>query len=145
MGTIVAHPDVSDAIRKVHDFLTVGAAAPLQEAGAAALALPQDYYEAMAIDYGKKRDRMLEILDASGVPYHKPAGAYYVMCEIDKFGFEDDVAFCRHLCEHVGVAAIPPSAFYHDPADGRALVRFAFCKDEVTLREAVKRLSKLSS
>jgi aminotransferase len=143
VGWAIAPARISAGIRKVHDFLTVGAAAPLQEAGALALALPDAYYRELAESYRKRRDRMVAILEASGFRVHRPAGAYYVMTEIGGLGWDDDVAFARHLVEEVGVAVVPGSSFYADPADGRRQVRFAFCKKDETLDEAARRLQRL--
>ena len=143
VGWAIAPPLLTAAIRKVHDFLTVGAAAPLQEAGALALALPEAYYVALAEAYTRRRDRLVPILQRAGFRTHLPRGAYYVMTEIDGLGWDDDVAFARHLVEQVGVAVVPGSSFYHDPSDGRRQVRFAFCKKDATLDEAERRLAKL--
>ena len=144
VGWTIAPPVVTSAIRKVHDFLTVGAAAPLQEAGALALALPDGYYRELAAAYARRRDRLVPILQRAGFRVHVPRGAYYVMTEIDGLGWEDDVAFARHLVEEVGVAVVPGSSFYRDPADGRRQVRFAFCKKDATLDEAERRLARLA-
>jgi aspartate/methionine/tyrosine aminotransferase len=143
VGWAIAPPVLSNAIRKVHDFLTVGAAAPLQEAGAVALELPASYYESLARGYDARRQRLVPILERAGFRVYRPRGAYYVMTEIDGLGWDDDVAFARHLVEEVGVAVVPGSSFYQDPAHGRRQVRFAFCKKEETLAEAERRLSKL--
>jgi aminotransferase len=143
VGWAIAPPTISDAIRKVHDFLTVGAAAPLQEAGALALALGEQYYTTLARDYAVRRDRLLGILEKTGFRLHRPRGAYYVMTEIDELGWDDDVAFARHLVEQIGVAVVPGSSFYNDPAAGRRQVRFAFCKRPETLDEAERRLQQL--
>ena len=143
VGWAIAPPPLTGAIRKVHDFLTVGAAAPLQEAGVLALDLPASYYEELARAYEKRRARLLGILDAVGFRVYRPRGAYYVMVEIDGLGWDDDVAFARHLVEEVGVAVVPGSSFYRDPAAGRRQVRFAFCKKESTLAEAEARLGRL--
>jgi len=143
VGWAIAPPLISNAIRKVHDFLTVGAAAPLQEAGAVALDLPASYYEALAQGYDVRRQRLIPILERAGFRVYRPRGAYYVMTEIDGLGWDDDVAFARHLIEEIGVAVVPGSSFYQDPAHGRRQVRFAFCKKEETLAEAERRLSKL--
>jgi aspartate/methionine/tyrosine aminotransferase len=143
VGWTIAPPVLTDAIRKVHDFLTVGAAAPLQEAGAVALALPASYYADLAAGYARRRDRLIGILERTGFRVHRPAGAYYVMTEIDGLGWDDDVAFVRHLVKEVGVAAVPGSSFYRDPADGSHQVRFAFCKRDETLDEAERRFSRL--
>jgi aminotransferase len=143
VGWAIAPPAVTDAIRKVHDFLTVGAPAPLQEAGAAALALPQEYYRRLAKGYVARRDRLLPVLRAAGFKAYVPRGAYYIMTDIDDFGFEDDVSFARHLVRDLGVAVVPGSSFYSDPADGSRQVRFAFCKRDATLDEAATRLRGL--
>jgi aminotransferase len=143
VGWAVAPPALTAAIRKVHDFLTVGAAAPLQEAGALALALPEEYYRGLAAAYAQRRARLLAILEQTGLRPHRPAGAYYVITETAGLGWDDDVAFARHLVEEVGVAVVPGSSFYQDPRDGRGQVRFAFCKKEETLAEAERRLSRL--
>lgn len=143
VGWAIAPATLTGAIRKVHDFLTVGAAAPLQEAGALALHLPDAYYVQLAEGYRRRRDRLVAILEAAGFRVYRPLGAYYVMTEIDALGWDDDVAFVRHLVEEVGVAAVPGSSFYNDPADGRRQVRFAFCKQDATLDEAERRLARL--
>jgi aspartate/methionine/tyrosine aminotransferase len=143
VGWAVAPPDVSVAIRKCHDFLTVGAAAPLQEAGAIALKFPKEYYEKLAGDYAQRRKRLLGILSNAGFKCFKPRGAYYIMTDIAAFGFPDDVAFAKHLVSEIGVAAVPGSSFYHNPADGRTQLRFTFCKTEKTFQAAEERLAKL--
>ncbi len=143
VGWAVAPPAITNAIRKVHDFLTVGAPAPLQEAGAAALGLPRGYYESLANGYRARRDRLIPALTEAGFRCFRPRGAYYVMTDISAFGFPDDVTFTKHLVKEVGVAAVPGSSFYNDPRDGANQVRFAFCKKDVTLDEAGKRLRKL--
>ena len=143
VGWAIAPPVLTAAIRKVHDFLTVGAAAPLQEAGALALALPDEYYRALASGYARRRDRLVPILQHAGFRTHVPRGAYYVMTEIDGLGWDDDVAFARHLVQDIGVAVVPGSSFYHEAADGRRQVRFAFCKKDATFDEAERRLAKL--
>jgi aspartate/methionine/tyrosine aminotransferase len=143
VGWAVAPPAITNAIRKVHDFLTVGAPAPLQEAGAAALGLPRSYYENLANGYRARRDRLMPALTEAGFRCFRPRGAYYVMTDISGFGIGDDVAFTRYLVKDIRVAAVPGSSFYHDPRDGAKQVRFAFCKRDVTLDEAGKRLRKL--
>ncbi len=143
VGWTVASAEITDAIRKVHDFLTVGAAAPLQEAGAAALQLPESYYEELARGYRERRDLLLEGLTDVGFRCFRPAGAYYVMTDISGFGWDDDTAFARHLVETIGVAAVPGSSFYADPDAGRQRLRFTFCKKRKTLDEAIRRLRKL--
>ena len=141
VGWTIAPSLLTDAIRKVHDFLTVGAAAPLQEAGALALELPASYYTSLAESYARRRDRLVPILERAGFRVYRPSGAYYAMTEIGGLGWDDDVAFARHLVEIVGVAVVPGSSFYNDPRDGRRQVRFAFCKKDATLDEAERRLA----
>ncbi len=143
VGWAIASPEITGAIRKVHDFLTVGAAAPLQQAGAVALRLPEGYYEKLAADYRVRRDRTLAILEEAGLACFKPAGAYYIMADISPFGFPDDVAFSRYLVKEIGVAVVPGSSFYSHPADGSQQVRFCFCKTDKTLDAAGQRLKKL--
>ena len=143
VGWAIAPPRISDAIRKVHDFLTVGAAAPLQQAGAAALGFPAAYYDKMKVDYLARRDRALDFLGAAGFTCYRPAGAYYIMTDISRFGAADDVAFARYLVEKIGVAVVPGSSFYSQPGGGAQQVRFTFCKTEQTLRAAADRLAVL--
>src|ERR1051325_5220387 len=143
VGWAVAPPAITDAIRKVHDFLTVGAPAPLQAAGAAALDLPPAYYQNLAEAYRKRRDKLVPILTEAGFRCFRPCGAYYVMTDISAFGYPDDVPFVKYLVKDIGVAAVPGSSFYRDPRDGSQQVRFAFCKKDETLDEAAKRLQKL--
>jgi aspartate/methionine/tyrosine aminotransferase len=145
VGWAIAPAEATSAIRKVHDFLTVGAAAPLQEAGAAALHFPQDYYDTLAREYTVRRDRLLEILTGAGFRCFKPRGAYYIMTDISAFGFPDDVAFAKYLVKEIGVAAVPGSSFYRDPADGHSHLRFTFCKTEKTFQAAAERLAKLKA
>jgi len=143
VGWAMAPPEITGAIRKVHDFLTVGAAAPLQEAGAAALRLPDSYYQKLAAAYRERRDKTLAMLAAAGFRCFTPEGAYYIMTDISSFGFPDDLAFTRHLIEQIGVAPVPGSSFYNDPRDGAQQVRFCFCKTDATLHAAAERLRKL--
>jgi aminotransferase len=143
VGWTISPPSLTGAIRKVHDFLTVGAAAPLQEAGAVALGLPDQYYDDLARSYQRRRDVLIEILERHRFICYKPSGAYYIMTDIGAFGFSDDVAFARHLVKDVGVAAVPGSSFYQDAAKGRTKLRFCFCKRDETLAEADRRLAKL--
>ncbi len=142
VGWAVATEEMANAIRKVHDFLTVGAAAPLQEAAAAALAFPESYYDKLAEDYRGRRDVLLESLKEAGFRCFTPDGAYYIMTDISRFGFSDDVTFARHLIETAGVAAVPGSSFYHQPEDGAQKLRFTFCKKRETLDAAGERLRK---
>jgi len=143
VGWAVAPPEITNAIRKVHDFLTVGAPAPLQEAGAAALGLPPSYYASLAEGYRKRRDRLVPVLEDLGFRCFQPRGAYYVMTDISAFGYPDDVAFTQYLVKEIGVAAVPGSSFYNDAGDGARQVRFAFCKRDETLDEAERRLRRL--
>jgi aspartate/methionine/tyrosine aminotransferase len=143
VGYVLAPPDITGAVRKVHDFLTVGAAAPLQRAGAYALGLPASYYEGLAGEYLRRRDMLLPILEETGFKLFRPDGAYYVMTDISAFGFRDDVEFTRHLIQKVGVACVPGSSFYSRPELGSQQVRFCFCKKDETLEEAAVRLRKL--
>jgi aspartate/methionine/tyrosine aminotransferase len=143
VGWTIAPAMITDAIRKVHDFLTVGAPAPLQEAGAVALNLPDTYYSQLAENYKTRRDHLMPALTEAGFRCFRPRGAYYVMTDISRFGFADDLAFTQHLVKDIGVAAVPGSSFYNDPRDGAKQVRFAFCKRDQTLDEAARRLRKL--
>ncbi|MGH9820460.1 MAG: pyridoxal phosphate-dependent aminotransferase, partial [Pyrinomonadaceae bacterium] len=144
VGYCIAPPDITSAIRKVHDFLTVGAANPLQHAGAYALSLPPSYYEELQRDYQKKRDFIVPVLQNAGFKCDTPEGAYYVMADISDFGFANDVEFTKHLIREVGVAVVPGSSFYHDPSLGSQMVRFCFCKKDQTLEAAAERLQKLA-
>ena len=143
VGYCIAPPDISGAIRKVHDFLTVGAAHPLQVAGAYALSLPESYYEGLKTEYLSKRDFIIPVLQNAGFKCDYPEGAYYVMCDISDFGFNDDVEFTRHLIREIGVAVVPGSSFYHDKSLGKNFVRFCFCKKDETLEAAAESLQKL--
>jgi aminotransferase len=144
VGWAVAPAQITDAIRKVHDFLTVGAPAPLQEAGAAALSLPAMYYHKLAEGYRTRRDHLIPALEAAGFRCFRPRGAYYVMTDISAFGFADDIAFAKYLVQDIGVACVPGSSFYRHPRDGAQQVRFAFCKLPETLDEAARRLKNLA-
>jgi aspartate/methionine/tyrosine aminotransferase len=144
VGYCIAPPELTGAIRKVHDFLTVGAAAPLQAAGAFALSLPPEYYDHLRSDYQARRDLLLPALEKAGLRTFRPDGAYYVMTDISEFGFPNDVEFARFLVREIGVSCVPGSSFYRDPADGAHLVRFCFCKRDETLLAAAERLQKLS-
>jgi aminotransferase len=140
VGYVLAPPTLTDAIRKVHDFLTVGAPAPLQAAGAVAMHLPGSYYETLCRQYQERRDFLLPALRDAGFFPSVPAGAYYIMCDISAFAFPSDVELARCLVEEIGLAAVPGSSFYHDPKDGRHLLRFAFPKRRETLERAQERL-----
>ena len=143
VGYCIAPPQITSAIRKVHDFLTVGAAAPLQAAGAYALSLPREYYDRLQAEYRTRRDLLLPVLENAGFGTFRPDGAYYIMTDISAFGFTDDVEFTRHLICEVGVACVPGSSFYSVPERGAQQVRFCFCKKDETLRLAAERLEKL--
>ena len=146
VGYCIASPEITSGVRKVHDFLTVGAAAPLQDAGAYALSeLGQDYYDHLQRDYQTRRDFLLPVLEQAGFKTFVPDGAYYIMTDISAFGFANDVEFTKHLIREVGVACVPGSSFYSNPADGAQQVRFCFCKKDETLESAAERLSKLRS
>jgi len=145
VGYAIAPPHITHAIRKMHDFLTVGAAAPLQQAGITALRLSDDYYCKLRDGYLARRDRLLEALADAGFRCFKPFGAYYIMTDISRFGFCNDLQFTRYLIEKIGVAAVPGSSFYNDRVIGSQQLRFTFCKKEATLDEAARRLKKLNS
>jgi len=145
VGWTIAPPVYTAAIRKVHDFLTVGAAAPLQAAGATAMALPPSYYDRLAVEYRERRDLLCSVLEKAGFGLRVPDGAYYVMCttgELDPG--RDDVAFARRLVSEVGVAAVPGSSFYAEPGQGADKIRFAFPKRLETLEAAAERLARLA-
>ncbi len=144
VGWVIAPAPLTSAIRKVHDFLTVGAAAPLQAAGAVALSLPDAYYAALAVDYRRRRDLLLPSLEEAGLRPFVPDGAYYVMVDIGAVTDEDDVTFARRLTADPGVASVPGSSFYSRPELGRTKVRFAFPKRDETLAEAARRLRQIA-
>jgi aspartate/methionine/tyrosine aminotransferase len=141
LGYVIASSKVIAGARKVHDFLTVGAAAPLQEAAVTALHFPVDYYQQLQADYTRRRDCFLGYLDQAGLRYTKPQGAYYVLVDISDFDFEDDTAFCVWMAKEIGVAAVPGSSFFRGPV--RHLIRLHFAKCEDTLAEAGRRLLRL--
>ncbi|HET9373149.1 MAG TPA: aminotransferase class I/II-fold pyridoxal phosphate-dependent enzyme, partial [Vicinamibacterales bacterium] len=143
VGWTIAPPDITGAIRKTHDFLTVGAAAPLQAASAAALALPASYFTELASGYRARRDRLMGILRDVGFVCYEPKGAYYIMTDIAGFRFPNDVEFARYLVTEVGVASVPGSSFYRSPASGRTKVRFCFCKKDETLSAAEQRFKRI--
>ncbi len=142
LGYVISSAEVIFGVRKVHDFLTVGAAAPLQEAAVTALGLPLTYYEQLRADYTRRRDLFLGYLDQAGLRYTTPNGAYYVMIDISDFGFSDDTEFCYWMVKEIGVAAVPGSSFFHEPVNH--LIRLHFAKDEGTLREVGERLARLN-
>ena len=144
VGWAVAAPALMDGIRPVHDFLTVAAPAPLQIAGITALGLPDSYYSDTVAAYDERRTTMMRILAGAGFVARPPAGAYYVMADISHLAYEDDVAAARDLVERIGVATVPGSSFFSNPADGAHLLRFAFCKQLETLEAAGERLRSLA-
>jgi len=143
VGWVLAPPDLTDSIRKVHDFLTVGAASPLQQAGVYALAQNPDYYLRLAEEYRSRRNYIIETLDSVGFKCFMPYGAYYVMTDVSGFGFASDTAFVEHLITKLGVAAVPGSSFYSQNGGGGQQVRFCFCKKYETLEAARHQLRKL--
>ena len=143
VGYAIAAPDLINGIRQVHDFLTVGAAAPLQEAGVYAMSLPRSYYDHLQTDYQRRRDFLLGVLEEVGFKCFKPDGAYYIITDISEFGFENDVKFTQHLIKELGVAVVPGSSFYRRPELGAQQVRFCYCKKDETLEAAAERLRKL--
>ena len=142
VGWIIAPPALTDSVRKVHDFLTVGAASPLQHASAIALSTGDSYYEHLSTDYQARRDRIVTALEAAGFRCFQPRGAYYVMTDISGFGFANDFAFAAHLLQHAGLAGVPGSSFYNT-GDGDQQLRFCFCKRFETLDDAAERLQRL--
>ena len=143
VGWALAPAHLTVAIRKVHDFLTVGAPHPLQEAAAAALRIDRRYYQALAEQYLERRDLLIPFLEEAGLRTFRPHGAYYVMTDVGHFGFTDDVKFALHLVEKVGVATVPGSSFYSRPSLGSTKIRFCFPKRLETLRQAGERLKSL--
>ena len=138
LGYVIAAPEVIDTVRKVHDFLTVGAAAPLMEAAVVGLRMPDAYYEDLRELYTRKRDILLQGLDQLNIPHTVPQGAYYILLDINEFGYESDLRFCEDLAERVGVGAVPGSSFFREPVNH--LIRLHFAKQESTLLEALNRL-----
>jgi len=141
LGYVIAPPKTIAGARKVHDFLTVGAAAPLQEAAVVALHFPLSYYEQLRLDYTRRRDFFLSYLDQARLNYTMPQGAYYVLVDVSEFSALDDMAFCRWLAKEVGVAAVPGSSFFHEPTTH--LIRLHFAKKEQTLAAAGERLIEI--
>jgi aminotransferase len=135
---------LTQGIRKVHDFLTVGAPAPLQEAGAIALSFPEKYYTDLAAVYQGRRDLMLHALREAGFKCTTPQGAYYIMAGIEELSPLRDTEFARYLVKDIGIAVVPGSSFFHEPERGSRYVRFCFCKKESTLQSATERLQKIS-
>ncbi len=143
IGTMIAAPRLTHAFRQVHDFVSIGAAAPLQEAGAVAYRMPRDYYTELSAAYQKRRDRICSALWEIGFGFEPPEGAYYLMADISAFGVRDDVEFARYLVREIGVATVPGSSFFRDKALGRSYIRFCFCKRDETLDQAAARLRTL--
>ncbi|MCW2276819.1 pyridoxal phosphate-dependent aminotransferase [Heliophilum fasciatum] len=141
LGYVIAPPHLIDGCRKIHDFLTVGAAAPLQEATVTALQLPDSYYHGLTAEYAEKRDVFLRYLQEAELEYTVPQGAYYVMVNIEPFGYDDDEDFCHWLAREIGVAAVPGSSFFREPV--KQWIRFHFAKRKETLEAAGQRLLRL--
>eukprot|EP00850_Spirogloea_muscicola_P018006 SM000160S02547 [mRNA] locus=s160:280671:283615:+ [translate_table: standard] len=138
VGWAIGPPDLTLGLRQAHSFMTFSIATPLQWGAVAALRSPTSYYTELLEQYSERRQVLVDGLKSVGFTVYEPQGSFFVMADHTSFGYEDDVAFCRHLVREVGVAAIPPSTFYADPHEGRKLVRFAFCKDVNTIRQAVQ-------
>ncbi len=145
LGWAVGPPGLTMGLRSAHQFLTFTTATPIQAGGVAALRAPESFYHELRSSYRTKRDLLAEGLSAIGFDVHMPDGTYFLMAGFSEFGFEDDREFARFLVEKAGVAAIPPSAFYDSVDGGRDLIRFAFCKDEPTLQNALDRLTVLNT
>ncbi len=143
LGYTIAPPEITERLKKVHDFLTVGAAAPLQEAVVPGLHFGQDYYDQLLATYTHKRDLFVKGLDAIGLTHNVPQGAYYLLLDISEFGYDSDAAFCYDLAEKVGVGAVPGSSFFREPVNH--LIRFHFAKQDETLLAALDRLDSLRS
>ncbi len=143
VGWAIATKTLADALKRTHDFLTVGAPHPLQIAGVTALGLPESYYRELATGYARKRDLLLLALERVGFRVSPPHGAYYIMADFTALGARDDSTFAKRLVEEIGVAVVPGGSFYADPRAGRHFVRFMFSKRDATLREAASRLEKL--
>jgi aminotransferase len=143
VGWAIAPAELTSAIRKVHDFLTVGAPAPLQAAGVAALTMPGTYYTELAENYALRRDLLLRALREAGFKAYKPGGAYYIMTDISGFASADDREFGGRLVKEIGVAAVPGSSFYSENGGGSQQLRFTFCKQIETLHRAIDNLRKL--
>ncbi|HEY0443545.1 MAG TPA: aminotransferase class I/II-fold pyridoxal phosphate-dependent enzyme [Candidatus Limnocylindrales bacterium] len=144
VGWVIASPELTAGIRKTHDFLTVGAAAPLQQAGVVALNFEASYYTQIAADYRARRDTIVPALEAAGFRVYPPDGAYYVMTDIAGLTTDDDVTFARRMILDPGVATVPGSSFYSRPELGRTKLRFAFPKRAETLAAAAERLLRLA-
>ena len=141
LGYVIANPQIIDRVKKVHDFLTVGAAAPLMEAATTGLMFGDEYYEELAAHYAHMKEVFVGGLAKLGLKYTDPQGAYYVLVDVSEFGVKDDVKFCEWMAQYVGVAAVPGSSFFKE--DIHNLIRFHFAKKDDTLNEAVNRLANL--
>lgn len=141
LGYTIAPEEITERIKKVHDFLTVGAAAPLQEAVIPGLNFGQDYYDKLQATYTHKRDLFLKGLKDVGLEFSEPQGAYYVLMDITPFGYDNDLEFCQVLAKEVGVGAVPGSSFFREPVNH--LIRFHFAKKDETLNEALNRLEAI--
>ena len=145
VGWAIATESLTRGIRSAHQFLTFTTPTPVQHGAVAALGADESFYSALRASYQRRRDLLVDGLSDVGLTPYRPEGTYFAMADHTAFGFDDDRAFARHLIAQCGVAAIPPSVFYHDPSDGHSLIRFSFSKDEETLRAAITRLSRLQS
>jgi len=139
---VIATPEIIETVKKVHDFLTVGAAAPLQEAAIVGLNFPMSYYEELQRCYTEKRTFFLKGLDEIGLRHTEPQGAYYVLLDISEYGYEDDLNFCEELARRVGVGAVPGSSFFREP--NNSFIRLHFAKREETLKAALERLADIN-
>jgi aspartate/methionine/tyrosine aminotransferase len=144
VGWGIAPEGLTTGLRSAHQFLTFTTPTPVQHGAVAAMGAPDSFYEDLRSGYLRKRDLLADGLEAVGFDVHRPQGTYFMMAGFEEFGFTDDRAFCRHLVETARVVAIPPSFFYHRREDGSSLVRFAFCKDESILSDALDRLRSLA-
>lgn len=145
IGWAISPPSLTNGIRKIHDFLTVAAPTPFHDAGVAALSLNDAFYTSLAADYQAKRDVMMDILGRHGFTAYKPGGAYYIMADVSRYGFSSDSEFAHYLVKEIGVATVPGSSFYINPAEAPQTVRFCFSKRDETLFEADRRLARLTS
>jgi L-glutamine---4-(methylsulfanyl)-2-oxobutanoate aminotransferase len=145
VGWAIGPAELTSAVRAAHQFVTFATATPLQHGAAAALRAPDAFYRALTDGYRQRRDLLVDGLRGLGFEVFTPEGTYFVLADHTRFGFPDDVAFARHMVSDIGVAVIPPSAFYHRTQDGASLIRFAFCKDEETIERALDRMTKLNS
>lgn len=143
VGWAIANENLTKHIRKVHDFLTVGSPAPLQRAAVTALKLPQSFYDELSVEYNQRRQSMLNTLDAAGIPYFKPQGAYYAFCDISSFGYDSDIEMMNYLVKDVKVAVVPGSSFFHDPLEGKKYVRMCFSRKPETMELAHKYLANV--